>query len=256
MKVKVISVLEDNYMYLVIEESTRDAVAVDAAVPKRLLEIVRKEDVVLRAILTTHHHWDHARGNEELARLCPGLRVYGADERIGALTHKVTHDQELTVRGRRTAGPHGSCPTGRPRLARCRAGGEWSWEMAQSPAVRHRAGVERGGCPDTGCCTAQHGVPADKPRVPQQPPGTRMCPPHCPSWRGGGSPSRPPRSQQSWSPCREEPLQKFTGKTDPVEVLRTLRTEKDNFKKPKERPNPQAMLAFDWGLFSPFLEEK
>ncbi|XP_075021613.1 hydroxyacylglutathione hydrolase-like protein isoform X3 [Calonectris borealis] len=54
----------------------------------------------------------------------------------------------------------------------------------------------------------------------------------------------------------EEPLQKFTGKTDPVEVLRTLRTEKDNFKKPKERPNPQAMLAFDWGLFSPFLEKQ
>ncbi|XP_051634925.1 hydroxyacylglutathione hydrolase-like protein isoform X1 [Manacus candei] len=96
MKVKVISVLEDNYMYLVIEESTRDAVAVDAAVPKRLLEIIRKEDVVLRAILTTHHHWDHARGNEELARLCPGLRVFGADQRIGALTDTVTHGQELT----------------------------------------------------------------------------------------------------------------------------------------------------------------
>lgn len=54
----------------------------------------------------------------------------------------------------------------------------------------------------------------------------------------------------------EEPVQKFTGKTDPVEVLRTLRTEKDNFKKPKERPHPQAVLAFDWGLFSPFLEKK
>lgn len=52
---------------------------------------------------------DHARGNEELARLCPGLRVYGADERIGALTHKVTHEQELTVRGCTSAlglGPH------------------------------------------------------------------------------------------------------------------------------------------------------
>lgn len=45
---------------------------------------------------------DHARGNEELARLCPGLRVYGADERIGALTHKVTHEQELMVRAHRT----------------------------------------------------------------------------------------------------------------------------------------------------------
>ncbi|XP_017366419.1 hydroxyacylglutathione hydrolase-like protein isoform X5 [Cebus imitator] len=35
MKVKVIPVLEDNYMYLVIEELTREAVAVDVAVPKR-----------------------------------------------------------------------------------------------------------------------------------------------------------------------------------------------------------------------------
>uniref|UniRef100_A0A8C6ZRY9 Hydroxyacylglutathione hydrolase-like protein n=1 Tax=Nothoprocta perdicaria TaxID=30464 RepID=A0A8C6ZRY9_NOTPE len=95
MKVKVIPVLEDNYMYLLIEERSRDAVAVDAAVPKRLLDIVRREAVELRALLTTHHHWDHARGNEELARLCPGLRVFGADERIGGLTHPVTHGQEL-----------------------------------------------------------------------------------------------------------------------------------------------------------------
>lgn len=36
MKVKVIPVLEDNYMYLVIEEHTREAVAVDVAVPKRV----------------------------------------------------------------------------------------------------------------------------------------------------------------------------------------------------------------------------
>lgn len=36
MKVKVIPVLEDNYMYLIIEENTREAVAVDVAVPKRV----------------------------------------------------------------------------------------------------------------------------------------------------------------------------------------------------------------------------
>lgn len=28
-----------------------------ALAPFQLLEIIRKEDVVLRAILTTHHHW-------------------------------------------------------------------------------------------------------------------------------------------------------------------------------------------------------
>lgn len=36
MRVKVIPVLEDNYMYLVIEENTREALAVDVAVPKRV----------------------------------------------------------------------------------------------------------------------------------------------------------------------------------------------------------------------------
>ncbi|XP_071300979.1 hydroxyacylglutathione hydrolase-like protein isoform X3 [Agelaius tricolor] len=54
----------------------------------------------------------------------------------------------------------------------------------------------------------------------------------------------------------EEAVQRFTGRTDPVEVLRALRSHRDNFKKPKERPNPQAMLAFHWGLFGPFLEKK
>lgn len=34
MKVKVIPVFEDNYMYLIIEEHTREAVAVDVAVPQ------------------------------------------------------------------------------------------------------------------------------------------------------------------------------------------------------------------------------
>ncbi|XP_025272912.1 hydroxyacylglutathione hydrolase-like protein isoform X4 [Canis lupus baileyi] len=95
MKVKVIPVLEDNYMYLVIEERTREAVAVDVAVPKRLLEIVGREGVSLTTVLTTHHHWDHARGNAELARLRPGLAVLGADERICALTRRLVHGEEL-----------------------------------------------------------------------------------------------------------------------------------------------------------------
>ncbi|KAK2491586.1 hypothetical protein MC885_016347 [Smutsia gigantea] len=97
MKVKVIPVLEDNYMYLVIEENTREAVAVDVAVPKRLLEIVGREGVSLTTVLTTHHHWDHARGNAELARRNPGLAVLGADERICALTRRLANGEELQV---------------------------------------------------------------------------------------------------------------------------------------------------------------
>lgn len=39
MKVKVISILEDNYMYLVIEEQSKQAIAVDPAVPHRVRDI-------------------------------------------------------------------------------------------------------------------------------------------------------------------------------------------------------------------------
>ncbi|XP_048188422.1 hydroxyacylglutathione hydrolase-like protein isoform X2 [Perognathus longimembris pacificus] len=61
----------------------------------QLLEIVSREGVSLTTVLTTHHHWDHARGNAELARLQPGLAVMGADERICALTRRLAHGEEL-----------------------------------------------------------------------------------------------------------------------------------------------------------------
>ncbi|NXG68581.1 HAGHL protein, partial [Baryphthengus martii] len=307
MKVKVISVLEDNYMYLVIEESTRDAIAVDAAVPKRLLEIIRKENVVLRAVLTTHHHWDHARGNEELARLCPGLQVYGADERIGALTHKVTHDQELTFGAIRV----------RCLFTPCHTSGHmcyFMWEdgSPDAPALFSGDTLFVGGCGKFFEGTAEQMYTNLTHVLGALPKETKVfCGHECTvrnlkfalkvepenetvkkklmwakvSWRGGDRggcrelagfwtslipwqqrddedlPTVPSTLQEEflYNPflrVTEESLQKFTGKTDPVEVLRTLRTEKDNFKKPKEQPHPQAMLAFDWGLFSPFLEKK
>ncbi|NWU93925.1 HAGHL protein, partial [Upupa epops] len=238
----------------------------------QLLEIIRKEEVVLRAILTTHHHWDHARGNEELARLCPGLRVYGADERIGALTHRVTHEQELTVRGRRSAGaPRDWCPAVRDHpggggygVGRgCGAvAGVAPWVWGRDGALGWRRTDERIGALTHRVTHEQEltvrgrrsaGAPRDWcPAVRDHPGG------------GGYGVGRGCGAVAGVAPwvwgrdgaLGEEPLQRFTGRTDPVEVLRTLRTERDNFKKPKERPHPQAVLAFDWGLFSPFLEKK
>ncbi|XP_043350000.1 hydroxyacylglutathione hydrolase-like protein isoform X3 [Dermochelys coriacea] len=248
MKVKVISVLEDNYMYLVIEENTKEAVVVDAAVPKRLLEIVRKEGVTLKAILTTHHHWDHARGNEELAKVYPELQVYGADERIGALTHKVTHNEELKF---------GDINV-RCLFTPCHTSGHvcyfmWEENSADAPAVFSGDTLFIGGCGKFFEGTAEQmyrnlteilgALPKDTLRDDED------------------LPTVPSTLQEEfhYNPflrVSEESVQKFTGKTDPVDVLRALRTEKDNFKKPKERLTPQAMLAFEWGLFSPLMEKK
>lgn len=81
-----------------------------------MLEVAEKENVKLTTVLTTHHHWygfslkllyhtfhtllfqrDHAGGNEELVKKMPGLTVYGGDDRIGALTNKVSHGDKLKV---------------------------------------------------------------------------------------------------------------------------------------------------------------
>ncbi|KAM5228381.1 hydroxyacylglutathione hydrolase, mitochondrial isoform 2-T2 [Ctenodactylus gundi] len=97
MKVELLPALTDNYMYLLIDKDTREAAIVDPVQPQKVIETARKHGVKLTTVLTTHHHWDHAGGNEKLVKLEPGLKVYGGDDRIGALTNKVTHLSTLQV---------------------------------------------------------------------------------------------------------------------------------------------------------------
>ncbi|MEE6497906.1 hypothetical protein FKM82_002925 [Ascaphus truei] len=91
MKVELLPALTDNYMYLLIDEETREAAIVDPVQPHKVVDAVKKHGVKLTTVLTTHHHWDHAGGNEKLVKMVSGLRVYGGDDRIGALTQKVSH---------------------------------------------------------------------------------------------------------------------------------------------------------------------
>lgn len=97
MKVSVLSALEDNYMYLITDEKTKEAAIVDPVNPDKVVEAVAKEGVTLKSVLTTHHHWDHAGGNENLVKKVKGLAVYGGDDRIGALTNKVTQDDKFKI---------------------------------------------------------------------------------------------------------------------------------------------------------------
>ncbi|XP_038275049.1 hydroxyacylglutathione hydrolase-like protein isoform X2 [Dermochelys coriacea] len=247
-----------------------------------LLEIVRKEGVTLKAILTTHHHWDHARGNEELAKVYPELQVYGADERIGALTHKVTHNEELKF---------GDINV-RCLFTPCHTSGHvcyfmWEENSADAPAVFSGDTLFIGGCGKFFEGTAEQMYRNLTEILGALPKDTKVFCGHEYTVRNlkfalkvepeneivkkklawaklrddEDLPTVPSTLQEEfhYNPflrVSEESVQKFTGKTDPVDVLRALRTEKDNFKKPKERLTPQAMLAFEWGLFSPLMEKK
>lgn len=102
MKIRLIPALADNYMYLIIDEKTKEAAIVDPVEPQSVFEAVKEENVKLTTVLTTHHHWDHAGGNEKLAAAWRGeqtepLKVYGGDSRIGALTERKGHDDVVSV---------------------------------------------------------------------------------------------------------------------------------------------------------------
>ncbi|XP_072028871.1 hydroxyacylglutathione hydrolase, mitochondrial-like isoform X1 [Amphiura filiformis] len=97
MRVRLLPALDDNYMYLIVDEKTNEGAIVDAVNPEKVLSAVKEDGVQLKSVLTTHHHWDHAGGNEKLAELSKGLTFYGGDERIGALTNKVTHGDTFKI---------------------------------------------------------------------------------------------------------------------------------------------------------------
>uniref|UniRef100_UPI00358F3536 hydroxyacylglutathione hydrolase, mitochondrial n=1 Tax=Myxine glutinosa TaxID=7769 RepID=UPI00358F3536 len=97
MQVKAIPALQDNYMYLLIDEHTCQAAAVDPVEPQKIVDAARHHGVQLNTVLTTHHHWDHAGGNEKLVNMVPGLTVCGGDDRIGAVNKKVSPNEEFKI---------------------------------------------------------------------------------------------------------------------------------------------------------------
>mmetsp|Transcript_25984 Transcript_25984/g.44703 ORF Transcript_25984/g.44703 Transcript_25984/m.44703 type:complete len:266 (-) Transcript_25984:246-1043(-) len=100
MKVVPVPVLEDNYAYLIIDEASKISLFVDPAEPTKLLNAAREHEVEPKSVLTTHKHWDHAGGNLELSKLCPGLDFVGSEEdAIPSMTHPVRDGDTFQVGG-------------------------------------------------------------------------------------------------------------------------------------------------------------
>lgn len=102
MRVVPVAQLADNYAYLVIDEDSASAAVVDVSEAAPVLDAAAREKVQLVAILSTHHHFDHVGGNEDLLALAKGARieVYGYSEdreRIPGLTRGLADGAEFTV---------------------------------------------------------------------------------------------------------------------------------------------------------------
>jgi len=98
MKVVAIPANDDNYQYLVVDESTKTSAIVDPVDVKSILATVKNEGANLVSALVTHHHWDHAGGTEALSNAVTNVTIYGGDaERIAAISKVLKHEDEFQV---------------------------------------------------------------------------------------------------------------------------------------------------------------
>ena len=68
MKIEIIKCLQDNYTYLIIDETNKNACVVDPGESGPIINFLKNKDINLRYILNTHHHHDHIGGNLELKK--------------------------------------------------------------------------------------------------------------------------------------------------------------------------------------------
>lgn len=83
--------------YKIIDEATQEAAVVDPVNPEAVATAVQQNNIKLTKVLTTHHHWDHAGGNAKLLKSFTDLSIYGGDDRIEAINHKVTHNDTFNI---------------------------------------------------------------------------------------------------------------------------------------------------------------
>ena len=64
MKVVPVPVRDDNYAYLLIDDKSNKAAAIDPYDVRKITAAAEHAGVEIVAAITTHHHFDHSGGNE------------------------------------------------------------------------------------------------------------------------------------------------------------------------------------------------
>ncbi|KAL9239889.1 hypothetical protein vseg_014167 [Gypsophila vaccaria] len=98
MRTYIISCLQDNYSYLIVDEKTDEGALVDPVEPEKILEFAKHQGVDVKLVLTTHKHWDHAGGNNKVKELLPGIKIYGGSvDDVEGCTNKVDNGDKISL---------------------------------------------------------------------------------------------------------------------------------------------------------------
>jgi hydroxyacylglutathione hydrolase len=95
-----IPALGDNFIYLVRYDGN-NSFAVDPGDASSVLKSLKKHDLKLKAILLTHHHWDHVGGASELKRKTGCEVIAGYEGRSRDIDKVVENGRILTMGERR-----------------------------------------------------------------------------------------------------------------------------------------------------------
>ena len=68
MNIEIISCLQDNYSYIVIDPKNKSTCVIDPSESGPIINFLEKNNLKLDYILNTHHHYDHVGGNSELKK--------------------------------------------------------------------------------------------------------------------------------------------------------------------------------------------
>ncbi|KAF8003429.1 hypothetical protein HF325_002674 [Metschnikowia pulcherrima] len=88
----------NNYAYLLIDEATKHGWLIDAAFPSDVLSFFQEKKplVELKAIVNTHHHWDHAGGNKTFHKKYPDLPIIGGKD-SELVTYTPSHKEVIDL---------------------------------------------------------------------------------------------------------------------------------------------------------------
>ena len=71
---------DDNYFWLIKHEKSKRCIVVDPGDATPVLAILKSQNLILDAILLTHHHLDHTGGVNELLKHSPETKVYSKNK--------------------------------------------------------------------------------------------------------------------------------------------------------------------------------
>lgn len=98
-RVEPIRALKDNYVWAIVDSEQHAAIIVDPGEAMPVIDFLDKQKLSLRAILITHHHWDHVNGIAEILAQ-HNAPVYGpANEDIPHLTHPLSSATTVNING-------------------------------------------------------------------------------------------------------------------------------------------------------------